>query len=66
MVRFENKQVADWVVGKNWTFGNIPVLMKKWTPLFDVVHEKTDVFLVWVRAPGLPSFLWVESVFKVI
>lgn len=66
MVRFENKEAADWVVGKNWALGNIPVLLKKWSPLFDAVHEKTDVFPVWVRAPGLPSFLWVESVFKAI
>lgn len=42
------------------------VLFKKWSPLFDAIHEKMDVFPVWVRAPGLPSFLWVESVFRAI
>eukprot|EP00253_Pinus_taeda_P024932 PITA_24932 len=66
MVRFEHKEAIDWVVEKNWAFGNIPVLLKNWSPLFDAVHEKTDVFPVWVRAPRLPSFLWVESVFKAI
>lgn len=34
--------------------------------MFDAAHEKVDVFPVWVRAPGLPSFLWAESVFKAI
>lgn len=66
MVRFENKAVEDWVVGRNWAFGSIPVLLKKWSPMFDAMHEKTDAFPVWVRALGLPSFLWVESVFKAI
>lgn len=66
MVRFEHKEVADWVVGKNWAFGNIRVLLKRWSLLFDAMHEKTDFFPVWVRALGLPSFLWVESDFKAI
>lgn len=66
MLRFKNKEAADWVCSRNWVIGNIPVLMKKWTPLLDAVHEETDTFPVWVRAPGLPSFLWTESVFKAI
>jgi len=34
--------------------------------MFDPMHEKLDVFPVWVRAPGLPFFLWEESVFMAI
>lgn len=56
MFRFENKEAAGWVLERNWAIGNIPVLLKKWNPLFDAIHEKTDVFPVWVKAPGLPSF----------
>lgn len=66
MVHFEHKEVADWVVNRKLALGNILVLFKKWSPLFDAIHEKTDEFPVWVRVPGLPSFLWVESVFKAI
>lgn len=66
MVYGEHKEAVDWVVKRNWAFRNIPVLFKKWSPLFNAIHEKTDVFLVSVRAPRLPSFLWVESVFKAI
>lgn len=65
-VHFEIKEAAEWVLKRNWSLGNIPVLFKKWSPMFDAAHEKVDVFPVWVRAPGLPSFLWVESVFKAI
>lgn len=65
-VRFENKEAADWVMARNWAFGNYPILFKRWSPMFDAMHERTDTFPVWVRAPGLPSFLWVESVFRSI
>eukprot|EP00253_Pinus_taeda_P025838 PITA_25838 len=30
------------------------------------MKERTDEFPVWVRVPGLPSFLWTESVFEAI
>lgn len=53
-------------MGRNWAFGKHPVLFKRWTPLFDANREKVDKFPVWVRAPGFPPFLWVESVFKSI
>lgn len=66
LFRFEDKEAADWVRERNWFIGNIPVLMKPWSPLFDAIKERTDVFPVWVSAPGLPSFLWTEAVFKTI
>jgi len=28
MVKFENKEVVDWVMGKIWAFGNHPVLFR--------------------------------------
>lgn len=66
LFRFEDKEAAAWVLERNWFTGNIPVLMKYWSPLFDAIKERTDVFPVWVRAPGLPPFLWTEAVFKTI
>ena len=66
MVKFEKKEVVDWVLGKNWAFSNHPVMFKRWTLLFDVQREKVEDILVWVCVPGLPPFLWVESVFKSI
>ena len=66
MLKFREKEAAEWVLGRNWIIGNIPVLLKKWSPLFDAFKEKSDVFPVWVRAPGLPTFLWIEAVFKSI
>lgn len=66
MVRFESKEAVNWLAGRNWAFGNCPVLFKRWTPLFDAKREKVDEFPVWFRATCLPPFLWVESVFRSI
>lgn len=66
MFRFEDKKDAEWVLERNWSIGNIPVLMKHWSPLFNALKERTDEFPVWVRAPGLLSFLWTENVFRTI
>lgn len=66
LLRFEDKEAAAWVLERNWFIGNIPVLMKHWNPLFDALKERMDEFPVWVRAPGLPIFLWTEAVFKTI
>ena len=42
------------------------MLFRRWTPLFDAHREKVDTFPVWVQAPRLPPFLWVDSVFRSI
>jgi len=63
---FADKDSAEWVFQRNWHIGNIPILLKKWTPMFDAFKERADEFPVWIRAPGLPSFLWTEEVFKSI
>ena len=66
MVRFGSKEAMEWVEERNWAFGNRPIFFKRWSPLFDASKEKLDEYPVWVRAPSLPPFLWVDSVFKSI
>lgn len=63
---FVDQASVEWVFQCNWHIGNIPILLKKWTPMFDAFKEKTDEFPVWIRVLGLPSFLWTEEVFKTI
>lgn len=66
MISFDSKAAMEWVEGRNWAIGKRPYFFKRWTPLFDVSKEKVEELLVWVRAPGLPPFLWVDSVFSSI
>ena len=42
------------ILMKKWRHGFVPILLKKWTPLFDVDSERLDTMLVWVRLSGLP------------
>lgn len=66
LIKFGNKEALEWVEARNWAFGKRPVFFKRWTPLFDANKETVEEFPVWVRAPGLPPFLWVDSVFASI
>ena len=34
------------------------IMLKKWTPLFDMDIERLDTIPVWVRLPGLPWEFW--------
>jgi len=66
MIQFVKKEMVDWVLERNWASGKRPMLFRRWTPLFDAQREKVDTFPVWVRALGLPPFLWVDLVFRSI
>ena len=43
---------------KEWSYGVIPSLLKKWTPLFYVDSERLDTMPVWVHLPVLPWEFW--------
>lgn len=40
-----------------------PVLLKRWSPLFDLEREPIGVGPLWVRLPGLPLHFWYEDIF---
>lgn len=42
----------------------MPVLLKRWDPLFDPDREQLGAGPVWVRLPGLPWQFWSPYVFK--
>ena len=66
MIKFSKKEALEWVLERNWNFGKIPILFKRWNPLFDTQREKVDEMPVWVRLPGLPPQFWVQLVFREI
>jgi hypothetical protein len=41
-----------------------PLLLKKWTPLFNASKERMNVMSIWVRLPGRSTQLWTELSFK--
>ena len=46
MVRFTNEEALEWVLERNWGFGNSPIFFKKWMPLFDAQRERLKEILV--------------------
>ncbi len=40
-----------------------PVLLKRWSPLFDSEREQIGVGPLWVRLSGLPLQYWSKEVF---
>jgi len=45
---------VSWVLSKTWSMVDTPIVLKHWTPSFDVKRERVDVVPVWVRLLGLP------------
>ena len=55
---FSNKQEANQILSQNWFYGTIPIMFKKWTPLFDSDSERMNRVPIWVHIPGLPLEFW--------
>lgn len=48
---FKSKDEEDWVLQRYWIMLGVPVMLKKWNPMFDVEKEKKDWEPVWVWIP---------------
>lgn len=42
------------------------MLLKRWSPLFDLEKEKFGAGPICVRQPGLPLQIWSEEIFRCI
>ena len=65
-LNFTQQEHVSWVLARNWTIEQCPVLLKIWTPTFDASHERVDEVPIWVRLPGLPRQYWTEEHFTCI
>lgn len=43
-----------------------PILLKRWSPLFESEKENMGAGPIWVCLPGLPLQFWVEDIFQCI
>ena len=60
---FSRLEHLQWVVARYWRIEQAPVLLKRWSPLFDHKREHLGVGPIWVRLPGLPMQFWFEDTF---
>jgi len=63
-LRFACVDHTNWVLSSYWHFEHAPVLLKRWTPLFDPETEHIGIGPVWIRLPGLPLQYWSEDIFR--
>lgn len=63
-LRFARADHTNWVLSSHWHFEQAPVLLKRWTSLFDPETEQIGVGPIWVRLPRLPLQYWSEDIFK--
>lgn len=63
-LRFARADHTNWVLSSHWHFDQAPVLLKRWTSLFDPETEQIGVGPIWVRLPRLPLQYWSEDIFK--
>jgi hypothetical protein len=64
LFKFRKEEDAERVLKKPWLLDSTPLLLKRWTPLFDASKERLNVMSIWVRLLGLPPKLWTELSFK--
>jgi len=63
-LRFARADHTNWVLSSFWHFEHAPVLLKRWTPIFDPATEQIGIGPVWIRLPGLPLQFWSEDIFR--
>lgn len=47
-LRFAHAYHTNWVLSFYWHFEHAPVLLKRWTPLFDPETEQIGIGPVWI------------------
>ena len=52
--RFKCASDVEKILAKQWSYAYVPIILKKWTPLFDADSERLDTMLVWVHLLGIP------------
>lgn len=63
-LQFSSLEHTNWVLSMVWHLDLAPVLLCRWTPLFDPARERADAGPIWVRLLGLPLHFWIEDVFR--
>jgi len=61
---FKGEEELKRILNSNWHLNRVPVLMKRWHPLFDASRERVEESPIWVRLPALPLHYWEPFHFR--
>ena len=59
----DSKDDADRMVSSRWEMAGVPIVIKKWSLIFDVAKEHAGKEPIWVKLLGLPIHLWNQPFF---
>lgn len=59
IMRFHSFQEKDEVLSKGpYTILNMPMLLRDWSPDFNLKRDKLRSIPIWIKLPQLPLYLW--------
>ncbi|OIT35019.1 hypothetical protein A4A49_03017 [Nicotiana attenuata] len=60
--KFESIEDKNMIIQNGpYTFNNRPMILKDWTPDFNIRNESLRLVPIWVIVPGLPIQFWAEE-----
>ena len=64
--KFHSEMDASTILAGSWRWDGAGMLLKRWTPLFDLHIERYDIMSIWVKLPNLPFEYWSLDFFKLV
>jgi len=61
MFRFQSQVNTTNILNVPWCFNSSSMLVKRWSPLFNVSHKRIDELPIWVFFPRLTVDLWTPK-----
>lgn len=60
---FRREDQTTWVLSHYSHIEMAPILLKRWSPLFEPKREQLGAGPIWVKLSGLPLHFWSKDVF---
>jgi len=61
---FAREKHTNWLLSSFWHIEQAPVMLRRWSPLFDPNKEQVGAGQIWLRLPSLPLQFWTEDIFR--
>lgn len=66
MFKFSSEETKRKIFERRWYFGVHPMIIKEWTPDFNLDNLDISTLPVWIQLPNLHYSLWNSTTIKKI